>query len=184
MGRFGPYVTDGETNASLRTGEDPDTITLERAVELLTARREQWPPGKPPLPRRGRQRKQRRRPRRRKLRRNRRRNNRRRRLRSDLPEHRVYLAGRRLLASLLHQVAPAGPSTCRWSEFSIPRRPFAVRLPNAHGHIAGTSCCFAVRAGTRPCHGELSAIRCVQIKRRFGSDVATGSPKKEVGRSA
>ena len=39
-GRFGPYVTDGETNASLRTGEDPDTITLERAVELLTARRE------------------------------------------------------------------------------------------------------------------------------------------------
>ena len=39
-GRFGPYVTDGETNASLRTGEDPDAITLERAVELLTARRE------------------------------------------------------------------------------------------------------------------------------------------------
>ena len=39
-GRFGPYVTDGETNASLRTGEDPDAINLERAVELLTARRE------------------------------------------------------------------------------------------------------------------------------------------------
>ena len=39
-GRFGPYVTDGETNASLRTGEDPDIITLERAVELLTARKE------------------------------------------------------------------------------------------------------------------------------------------------
>ena len=39
-GRFGPYVTDGETNASLRTGEDPDTINLERALELLTARRE------------------------------------------------------------------------------------------------------------------------------------------------
>jgi DNA topoisomerase-1 len=34
-GRFGPYVTDGETNASLRQGDTPDTITLERAVELL-----------------------------------------------------------------------------------------------------------------------------------------------------
>ena len=30
-GRFGPYVTDGETNASLRRGDTPDGITLERA---------------------------------------------------------------------------------------------------------------------------------------------------------
>ncbi|HEU5207367.1 MAG TPA: type I DNA topoisomerase [Gaiellaceae bacterium] len=38
-GRFGPYVTDGETNASLRRGDTPDVITLERAVELLAERR-------------------------------------------------------------------------------------------------------------------------------------------------
>jgi DNA topoisomerase-1 len=38
-GRFGPYVTDSETNASLRRGDTPDTITLERAVELLAERR-------------------------------------------------------------------------------------------------------------------------------------------------
>jgi len=38
-GRFGPYVTDGETNASLRRGDDPETIELERAVELLAERR-------------------------------------------------------------------------------------------------------------------------------------------------
>jgi DNA topoisomerase I len=38
-GRFGPYVTDGETNASLRRGDAPDAITLERAVELLAERR-------------------------------------------------------------------------------------------------------------------------------------------------
>ena len=45
-GRFGPYVTDGETNASLRAGDQVETLTLERAVELLAARREQGP-GKP-----------------------------------------------------------------------------------------------------------------------------------------
>ena len=38
-GRFGPYVTDGETNASLRRGDTPEAMTLERAVELLTERR-------------------------------------------------------------------------------------------------------------------------------------------------
>jgi DNA topoisomerase-1 len=42
-GRFGPYVTDGETNASLRKGDDPETITLERAVELLADRRARGP---------------------------------------------------------------------------------------------------------------------------------------------
>ncbi|MEZ4252317.1 MAG: type I DNA topoisomerase [Polyangiales bacterium] len=40
QGRFGPYVTDGETNASLRTGDDAGTITPERAYELLVLRRE------------------------------------------------------------------------------------------------------------------------------------------------
>ena len=39
-GRYGPYVTDGEVNASLRQGDDPEDITLERAAELLVARRE------------------------------------------------------------------------------------------------------------------------------------------------
>jgi DNA topoisomerase-1 len=38
-GRYGPYVTDGETNASLRKEDDPETITLERAAELLADRR-------------------------------------------------------------------------------------------------------------------------------------------------
>ena len=38
-GRFGPYVTDGTTNASLRRGDDPQTITVERVVELMAERR-------------------------------------------------------------------------------------------------------------------------------------------------
>jgi DNA topoisomerase I len=38
-GRFGPYVTDGETNASLRTADTIETISLERAAELLAERR-------------------------------------------------------------------------------------------------------------------------------------------------
>jgi DNA topoisomerase I len=38
-GRFGPYVTDGETNASLRKSDDVDSVTLQRAVELLAERR-------------------------------------------------------------------------------------------------------------------------------------------------
>jgi len=38
-GRFGPYVTDGETNASLRKGDTPESITPQRAVELLAERR-------------------------------------------------------------------------------------------------------------------------------------------------
>src|SRR5207249_7579454 len=48
-GRFGPYVTDGETNASLRRGDDPETVTLDRAIELLAERR-----AKGPAPKRGR----------------------------------------------------------------------------------------------------------------------------------
>ena len=38
-GRFGPYVTDGETNASLPRSEDINQITPERAQELLVQRR-------------------------------------------------------------------------------------------------------------------------------------------------
>jgi DNA topoisomerase-1 len=36
-------VTDGETNASLRRGDDPETVTLERAIELLVERRAKGP---------------------------------------------------------------------------------------------------------------------------------------------
>jgi DNA topoisomerase-1 len=39
-GRFGPYVTDGESNASLRKGDEVESITIERAAELLAERRE------------------------------------------------------------------------------------------------------------------------------------------------
>ena len=42
-GRFGPYVTDGETNASLRAGDTVDTITPERAYALIQDRRERGP---------------------------------------------------------------------------------------------------------------------------------------------
>jgi DNA topoisomerase-1 len=38
-GRWGPYVTDGETNASLRKGDVPESITTQRAIELLAERR-------------------------------------------------------------------------------------------------------------------------------------------------
>jgi DNA topoisomerase I len=42
-GRFGPYVTDGETNASLRKGDEVEKITDERAAELLAERRARGP---------------------------------------------------------------------------------------------------------------------------------------------
>jgi DNA topoisomerase-1 len=42
-GRFGPYVTDGTTNASLRKGDDVEHITIERASELLAERRAAGP---------------------------------------------------------------------------------------------------------------------------------------------
>jgi DNA topoisomerase-1 len=42
-GRFGPYVTDGETNASLRKDDDVESITIERAAELLADRRARGP---------------------------------------------------------------------------------------------------------------------------------------------
>ncbi len=42
-GRFGPYVTDGEFNATLRRGDDIETITAERAAELLAEKRAKGP---------------------------------------------------------------------------------------------------------------------------------------------
>ncbi|MEI8104213.1 MAG: type I DNA topoisomerase [Actinomycetes bacterium] len=42
-GRFGPYVTDGDVNASLKTSDSVEELTLERAAELLAARRERGP---------------------------------------------------------------------------------------------------------------------------------------------
>jgi DNA topoisomerase-1 len=47
-GRYGPYVTDGNLNASLPKTMSPDAVTYEQAVELLEARR-----GLAPTPRRG-----------------------------------------------------------------------------------------------------------------------------------
>jgi len=48
-GRYGPYVTDGELNASIPKGTDPATLSLDDARALLEARR-----GAPPSARRGR----------------------------------------------------------------------------------------------------------------------------------
>jgi len=42
-GRFGLYVTDGETNATLRLGDTPETLTMDRASELLAERRNAEP---------------------------------------------------------------------------------------------------------------------------------------------
>lgn len=42
-GRFGPYVTDGETNATLRSGDSVEEITPERGYELLAEKRAKAP---------------------------------------------------------------------------------------------------------------------------------------------
>ncbi|WP_327254224.1 type I DNA topoisomerase [Streptomyces sp. NBC_01244] len=42
-GRFGPYVTDGDTNATLRRDDDVETITPERGYELLAEKRAKGP---------------------------------------------------------------------------------------------------------------------------------------------
>ena len=47
-GRFGAYVTDGETNATLPRTDSVETMTLERAAELLAEKR-----AKGPAPKRG-----------------------------------------------------------------------------------------------------------------------------------
>ena len=51
-GRVGPYLTDGEVNATIRGADTPETITLERASELLAERRAKGP-SKPRKRRRG-----------------------------------------------------------------------------------------------------------------------------------
>lgn len=42
-GRFGPYVTDGETNVTVPRGADPTTITFARAVEMIAEKRAKGP---------------------------------------------------------------------------------------------------------------------------------------------
>jgi DNA topoisomerase-1 len=42
-GRFGPYVTDGETNVTVPRGDDPEKLTAERAYELLAEKRAKGP---------------------------------------------------------------------------------------------------------------------------------------------
>ena len=42
-GRFGPYVTDGETNATLRKADAIETLTIDRAAELLAEKRAKGP---------------------------------------------------------------------------------------------------------------------------------------------
>jgi DNA topoisomerase-1 len=42
-GRYGPYVTDGTTNASIPKGTAAETVTFEQATELLEARRNAAP---------------------------------------------------------------------------------------------------------------------------------------------
>ena len=49
-GRFGPYVTDGETNATLRRGDTVESVTLERAAELLADKRARGPAPKKATP--------------------------------------------------------------------------------------------------------------------------------------
>ena len=46
-GRFGPYVTDGETNATIPRGEEAMEVTFERAVQLLADKRAKGPAKRP-----------------------------------------------------------------------------------------------------------------------------------------
>ncbi|MGH8827349.1 MAG: topoisomerase C-terminal repeat-containing protein, partial [Jiangellaceae bacterium] len=42
-GRFGPYITDGETNVTVPQGSSIEQLTLERAVELVAEKRAKGP---------------------------------------------------------------------------------------------------------------------------------------------
>ncbi|MFP5289395.1 MAG: type I DNA topoisomerase [Actinomycetes bacterium] len=46
-GRFGPYVTDGETNATIPRGEEVEAVDFDRAVQLLADKRAKGPTKKP-----------------------------------------------------------------------------------------------------------------------------------------
>lgn len=46
-GRYGPYVTDGEVNATLPKGTDPNTLSSDQAISLLQAKREAGPSKRP-----------------------------------------------------------------------------------------------------------------------------------------
>ncbi|MDX6307990.1 MAG: topoisomerase [Nocardioidaceae bacterium] len=52
-GRFGPYVTDGEINATLRRGDDVETLSVERASELIADKRAKGPGTKKTTAKRG-----------------------------------------------------------------------------------------------------------------------------------
>ncbi len=49
-GRFGPYVTDGETNATIPRGDSVDEMTYERAIDLLAIKRAKGPAKKKKAP--------------------------------------------------------------------------------------------------------------------------------------